>query len=116
MYKHVVFLFLQEFKKFYGLDIRTVFYYCDNKVLATKINQKQKDFSKHTERYLLHFISTILPSSTKVQHVRAHQETKKDKPSNSRISEYSCGLHCNKQHNKTAPIALKPKNSSLHKR
>ena len=59
---YAVFLFLQEFTKFYGLDIPTVFYYCDKKGLVTKIKQQLKDFSKFTERNLLHLISTILPS------------------------------------------------------
>ena len=71
------FLFLQEFTIFYGLEFPKVFYYCDNKGLVIKINQKEQDYSKHTEKDLLHLLSEVLPSSTKVQHVMAHQDEKK---------------------------------------
>ena len=71
------FLFLQEFTTFYGLEIPKVFYYCDNKGLVIKINQKEQDYSKHTEKDLLHLLSEVLPSSTHVQHVMAHQDEKK---------------------------------------
>ena len=35
------FLFLQESMSFYGLEVPKVFYYCDNKGLVIKINQKE---------------------------------------------------------------------------
>ena len=71
------FFFLQEFTTFYGLEVPKVFYYCDNKGLVIKINQKEQDYSKHTEKDLLHLLSEVLPSSTHVQHVMAHQDEKK---------------------------------------
>ena len=72
---YVSFLFLQEFSLFYGLNIPSIFHYCGNKGLVTKINNQSKKNTK-TEKDLLLLISQVIPPNANTQHVKAHQDGK----------------------------------------
>ena len=70
------FLFLQEFTSFFGLNIPTTFYYCNNIGVVTKLQNNNNIFNKQKENDILPLMLQVLPKTTTVEHVRAHQDEK----------------------------------------